>query len=157
MRAVVQRVTRASVTVDGVEVGAIGPGMLLLLGVGQGDGVRESAWLAGKIAHLRIFADESGKMNRDVRECRGSVLVVSQFTLLGDCGKGRRPSFVAAAPPARAEPLYERVALELKALGVPVATGRFGADMRVELVNDGPVTLVIDTPWAEGAVAPGGE
>ena len=157
MRAVVQRVTRARVTVDGTEVGAIGPGLLLLVGVHQADGAREAEWLAGKIANLRIFADESGKMNRDVRECRGSVLVVSQFTLYGDCEKGRRPSFLAAAPPALAEPVYERLVLELKALGVPVATGRFRADMQVELVNDGPVTLVIDSPVAAGAPAPGEE
>lgn len=155
MRAVIQRVTRARVTVEGLEVGAIGPGLVLLLGIHHGDGAREAAWLAGKIANLRIFADESGKMNRDVRECEGSVLVVSQFTLYGDCEKGRRPSFLSAAAPALAEPLYERLVLELKALGVPVATGRFRADMKVELVNDGPVTLVIDTPVAEGALPPG--
>lgn len=157
MRAVIQRVTRARVTVDGTEVGAIGPGLLLLLGIHHADGAREAAWLAGKIANLRIFADDSGKMNRDVRECAGSVLVVSQFTLYGECEKGRRPSFLAAAAPALAEPLYERLVLELMALGVPVATGRFRADMKVELVNDGPVTLVIDTPVAEGASAPGEE
>ena len=114
MRAVIQRVTRARVTVDGTEVGAIGPGLLLLLGVHQADGAREAEWLAGKIANLRIFADESGKMNRDVRECRGSVLVVSQFTLYGDTSAGRRPSWIAAARPEHAEPLVQLVVDHLR-------------------------------------------
>jgi len=155
MRAVVQRVSRARVKVGGEEVGAIGPGLLVLVGVHKSDSAVEAKWLAGKIANLRIFADEAGKMSLDVRELERSVLVVSQFTLHADCEKGRRPSFVDAAPPALAEPLYERLVLEFKALGVPVATGRFRADMEVELVNDGPVTLVIDTPVAAGAASPG--
>jgi D-tyrosyl-tRNA(Tyr) deacylase len=146
MRVVLQRVTEARVRVADEVVGAIGPGLLLLLGVAPGDGVEEARWLADKVVGLRIFADADGKMNRSVTDCGGSVLVVSQFTLYGDCVKGRRPSFIGAAAPAVAEPLYEEFVLAVRALGVPTATGRFGADMRVELVNDGPVTLILDRP-----------
>lgn len=145
MRAVLQRVRRASVTVGGETVGAIDAGWLVLLGVGPADTPAEAAWLADKVAHLRAFEDDAGKMNRSVLDAGGGVLVVSQFTLYADTRKGRRPSFTGAAPPAVAEPLVERVVAELRAVGLPVATGRFGADMQVELVNDGPVTFVLDT------------
>lgn len=141
MRAVLQRVSEASVTVDGRMLGAIGPGLLVLLGVAPGDGPAQVAWMAEKIANLRIFEDDAGKMNRSVRDVNGGVLVVSQFTLYGDAAKGRRPSFTGAAPPDLARPLYEAVA---DALGA--ARGEFGADMKVALVNDGPVTLILDTP-----------
>ena len=146
MRAVVQRVTRARVTVAEREVGAIGPGLLVLLGVGTSDTAAEGDWLANKIAGLRLFPDETGRMEKSVAEVGGSVLVVSQFTLWGDCQKGRRPSFLGAAPPDRAEPLYEEFVLGLRRLGIPVATGEFGAMMQVELINDGPVTLWLETP-----------
>jgi D-tyrosyl-tRNA(Tyr) deacylase len=146
MRAVVQRVSRAGVTVDGEVVGAVGRGLLVLLGVGPADTEAESRWLADKVVGLRIFPDHEGKMNRDVAAAGGGVLVVSQFTLYGDCRKGRRPSFIAAAPPGVAEPLYEAFVAAVRAQGVPAATGRFGAMMQVELVNDGPVTLLVDTP-----------
>lgn len=145
MRAVLQRVSRASVVIDGETVGAIGPGLLVLLGVAPADTVAEAEWLAEKVAGLRIFNDESGKMNRDVADVGGSLLVVSQFTLHGDCRKGRRPSFIGAAPPDIAIPLYEAFINALRGLGLPVQTGRFGAMMQVELVNDGPVTLILDT------------
>jgi D-tyrosyl-tRNA(Tyr) deacylase len=145
MRAVLQRVRRAAVTVGGETVGAVGAGWLVLLGVAPADTAAEVTWLADKVANLRAFEDNDGKMNRSVLDVGGGVLVVSQFTLYGDCRKGRRPSFTGAAPPAVAEPLYERFAAELRAAGLPVATGRFGADMQVELVNDGPVTFVLDT------------
>lgn len=145
MRAVIQRVRRASVTVGGEVVGAIDAGWLVLLGVGPADTPVEAAWLADKVAQLRAFEDDAGKMNRSVLDAGGGVLVVSQFTLYGDTRKGRRPSFTGAAPPAVAAPLVDRFADELRAVGLPVATGRFGADMQVELVNDGPVTFVLDT------------
>src|SRR5262245_18345743 len=145
MRAVVQRVSRARVTVDGAVTGEIGPGLLVLLGVTQSDTREQGQWLAEKIAGLPLFNDADGKMNRDVSEIGGGVLVVSQFTLYGDCRKGRRPSFVDAAPPEIAIPLYEEFINALKALGIPTATGRFGAMMQVELVNDGPVTLIVDS------------
>jgi D-tyrosyl-tRNA(Tyr) deacylase len=146
MRAVIQRVRRASVTVADEIVGRIEGGWLVLLGVGPDDANKHADWLAEKIANLRAFDDADGKMNLSVQDVNGSVLVVSQFTLYGDCQKGRRPSFIGAAPPAVAEPLYERFVAAIKLLGVPVATGRFAADMQVELVNDGPVTFVIDVP-----------
>ena len=146
MRAVLQRVRRAKVTVGEKITGEIATGWLLLLGIAPGDTQKEISWLADKVANLRAFADAEGKMNLSVQDVRGSVLVVSQFTLYGDCMKGRRPGFTAAAPPAIAESLYESFLVALKALGVPVATGRFAAEMQVELVNDGPVTFVIDTP-----------
>lgn len=146
MRAVLQRVSRARVTVQGEVTGDIAAGWLVLLGIAPADSAKDVIWLAEKVANLRAFADEAGKMNLSVQDVRGQVLVVSQFTLYGDCLKGRRPGFTEAAPPAIAAPLYESFVLALKALGVPVATGRFGADMQVELVNDGPVTFVIDVP-----------
>ena len=128
----------------GETVGQIGHGLLILLGIHQTDTAAEACKLADKVAGLRIFEDAAGKMNRSVQDVAGSILLVSQFTLYGDCSKGRRPSFMEAARPELAEPLYEQFAMSLRALGIPVATGRFGADMQVELVNDGPVTLVID-------------
>ena len=146
MRAVLQRVRRAKVTVEDAVVGEIAAGWLVLLGVGPTDTPAHADWLANKVANLRAFADAGGKMNVSVQDVGGSVLVVSQFTLYGDCQKGRRPSFTGAAPPAAAEPLYEAFVAALKMLGVPVATGRFAADMQVELVNDGPVTFVLDAP-----------
>ena len=147
MRAVIQRVARASVTVEGEVVGEIGRGLLVLLGVAPADGEAEIAWLADKLAGLRIFADEEGRMNRSIVEVGGEALVVSQFTLFVDTRKGRRPSFVGAAPPRHAEPLYERFCDALAAAGVRrIARGRFGAHMDVALVNDGPVTLIVDTP-----------
>ena len=145
MRAVLQRVRRAKVTVGEDVTGEIGVGWLVLLGVAPDDTRREADWLADKVANLRAFADDAGKMNLAVQDVGGSVLVVSQFTLYGDCRKGRRPSFIGAALPQIAEPLYEAFVIALRALGVPVATGRFAADMQVELVNDGPVTLVLET------------
>ena len=146
MRAVIQRVSAASVTVDGVVVGQIGPGLLVLLGIAPGDTEAEVAWLAPKLAGLRVFPDADGKMNRALVDFDGAALVVSQFTLYGDASKGRRPSFTGAARPALAEPLYRRFCERLAAEGVIVARGVFGAHMEVALVNDGPVTLVIDTP-----------
>jgi D-tyrosyl-tRNA(Tyr) deacylase len=146
MRAVVQRVSRASVTVDGRVTGAIGRGVLVLLGIAEGDGDGEIAWLADKIAGLRIFPDADDKMNRSILDDGLGALVVSQFTLYGDVHKGKRPSFVKAAPPGVAEPLYARFCDALAARGVPVGRGVFRAHMDVELVNDGPVTLIIDTP-----------
>jgi D-tyrosyl-tRNA(Tyr) deacylase len=145
MRAVVQRVSGARVIIDQEVAGEIQQGLLILLGVTQSDTRVEAQWLAEKIAGLRIFNDAEGKMNRDVTEVGGSILVVSQFTLYGDCRKGRRPSFVDAAPPEIAIPLYEAFINAIKALGIPTATGRFGAMMQVELVNDGPVTLIVDS------------
>jgi len=146
MRAVLQRVARASVAVNGETVGTVARGWLVLLGVAPADTPAQVEWLAEKVAHLRAFEDAEGKMNLSVLDVNGGALVVSQFTLYGECTKGRRPSFTGAAPPAVAEPLYEAFVVALKARGVPVNTGRFGADMRVELLNDGPVTFVIDAP-----------
>jgi D-aminoacyl-tRNA deacylase len=144
MRAMVQRVTRAGVTVAGEVVGEIGPGLCVLLGVTHDDDERMAARMADKLWRLRVMADEEGRMNRSVAETTRQVLVVSQFTLYGDTRKGRRPSYVAAAAPDQAEPLVEAVVAELRALGATVATGRFGADMAVELVNDGPVTILVE-------------
>lgn len=144
MRLVVQRVRNASVTVDGTTVGAIGTGLLVLVGFTHGDGPGQIAWLAQKVTGLRLFPDDADRMNRSVREVGGSVLVVSQFTLYGDARKGRRPSFLDAAPPEAAMALYEAFVDALEETGVPVATGRFGAAMDVQLVNWGPVTLVLD-------------
>ena len=146
MRAVVQRVRSARVTVGDEVVGAVGAGLLVLLGVAPTDTAAQAQWLADKVVGLRIFRDADDKMNLGVADVGGGVLVVSQFTLYGDCRKGRRPSFVGAAPPEIAEPLYEAFIRAVRALGAPTATGRFGAMMQVELVNDGPVTLVIDAP-----------
>lgn len=148
MRAVVQRVTRGSVSVDGETVGEIGPGFVVLLGVRAGDTPEAAAYLAEKVAHLRVFADDQGKMNRSLLETGGSALVISQFTLYGDTRKGRRPGFDQAARPEEARGLYERFCEQLRRLGVPVATGRFQAHMAVSLVNDGPVTLLIDSDKA---------
>jgi D-tyrosyl-tRNA(Tyr) deacylase len=145
MRILAQRVAEASVTVAGERIAEIGPGLLLLVGVTHGDDADAARYLAGKVANLRIFHDDEGKMNLSVLECGHAVLVVSQFTLYGDARKGRRPSFVHAAPPEIAEPLVEVLTAELRALGLAVQTGRFGAEMAVGLVNDGPVTLWLDT------------
>jgi D-tyrosyl-tRNA(Tyr) deacylase len=145
MRALLQRVSRARVLVAGEEVGVIGRGLLVLLGVARGDTAEQARWLAEKVVSLRLFEDDDGKMNRDVTEAGGGVLVVSQFTLYGDCRKGRRPSFLDAALPEAAEPLYQAFIDGVRSLGVPTATGRFGAMMQVELVNDGPVTLIVDS------------
>jgi D-tyrosyl-tRNA(Tyr) deacylase len=144
MRAVIQRVSRARVTIDGEVTGQIATGLLVLLGVAKPDTAEQARWLADKVVGLRIFNDADGKMNRSLAEVGGAVLVVSQFTLYGDCQKGRRPSFIDAAPPEIAIPLYEEFIYAVRALGIPTATGRFGAMMQVELVNDGPVTLIVD-------------
>lgn len=145
MRAVLQRVARASVTVDGEVVGQVGRGWLVLLGVGQGDGPDEAAFLAEKTAHLRAFPDAEGKMNLSLLDTKGEALVVSQFTLYGDCRKGRRPGFSDAAPPDVANTLYEAFCGALRGLGVTVATGKFQHHMAVELLNDGPVTFLLDS------------
>jgi D-tyrosyl-tRNA(Tyr) deacylase len=144
LRAVVQRVSQASVTVDGQAVGRIGRGLLILLGVKSGDTEAEAEWLAAKIAGLRIFSDDEGKFNLSVKDMGGAALVVSQFTLYGDVRKGRRPGFSDAAPPDLAEPLVNRFTEFLRAEGLPVETGIFGALMRVEIHNDGPVTLILE-------------
>jgi len=144
VRALVQRVSRAAVHVDGEVVGAVGPGLCVLVGVTHDDGEREAVRLAEKVWHLRIFEDDDGAMNRSVADTSGEVLVVSQFTLYGDTRKGRRPSWIDAARPEHAEPLVDRFADALRDLGATVDTGVFGADMQVELVNDGPVTLLVE-------------
>jgi D-tyrosyl-tRNA(Tyr) deacylase len=145
VRIVLQRVKSASVAVDGEKISEIGPGLLLLVGVATGDGETEADWLAKKVAGLRVVADEEGRMNRSVVESGGEVLAVSQFTLLGDARKGRRPSFVRAAPPEVAEPLFDLFCERLRGAGVgTVKTGRFGAMMDVALVNDGPVTILLE-------------
>lgn len=145
MRAVVQRVKEASVTVGGERVGQMGEGLLVLLGVGKQDDEKDCAWMAEKLAHLRIFEDEAGKMNRSLLETSREAIVVSQFTLYGDARKGRRPSFIEAAPPEHANPLYQRCVKLLGEMGVKVGTGIFRADMQVALVNDGPVTILLDS------------
>ena len=145
MRAVLQRVTRASVVVDGAEVGRIGTGWLVLLGVARADADADADWLADKVANVRAFEDDAGKMNRSAFDVGGAVLVISQFTLLGDCRTGRRPSFIEAAEPAEADRLYRRFHERVAAAGLTVATGVFRAQMQVELVNDGPVTLLLDS------------
>ncbi len=145
MRAVVQRVARAEVRVGGKPVGSIGRGLLVLLGVAQEDAEPDARALADKVAALRVFEDPAGKMNLALADVGGGALVVSQFTLLGDARKGNRPSFTAAAPPERANALYEAFCAALRAKGLPVETGVFRAEMQVELVNDGPVTLLLDT------------
>ena len=144
MRALVQRVARASVQVEGEVVGAIGPGLCALVGVTHDDGEAEARKLAEKLWHLRVFDDDDGVMNRSVADTTGEVLVVSQFTLYGDTSKGRRPSWIDAARPEHAEPLVDAVVAALRDLGASVATGRFRTDMQVELVNDGPVTLLLE-------------
>ena len=145
MRAVVQRVTSAKVTVGERVTGEIGPGLLVLLGVDQGDGPADLQYIASKVRDLRIFADADGKMNQSVLDVQGGVLVVSQFTLSGDARNGRRPSFASAAPPQIARALYEEVVRELQSSGLQVATGEFQAMMQVSLVNDGPVTILLDS------------
>jgi D-tyrosyl-tRNA(Tyr) deacylase len=145
MRAVLQRVTEASVDVAGERVAAIGRGLLVLLGVGREDGPADIEWLADKIVSLRVFADEDGQMNRSVQDVGGELLVVSQFTLYGDCRKGRRPSYSDSAPPDVAYRLYEEMLARLRATGVPVRAGVFRATMQVAFVNDGPVTLLLDS------------
>jgi D-tyrosyl-tRNA(Tyr) deacylase len=144
VRAVVQRAAGARVVVDGEIVGEIGAGLVVLLGVARGDGEEGAVRLAGKIARLRIFEDADGRFDRSLLDTGGAALVVSQFTLIADTAKGNRPSFSGAAPPEEAEPLYERFCAELRTHGIEVATGVFGARMAVELVNDGPVTIVLD-------------
>jgi len=143
MRAVCQRVSEARVRVGGETVGEIGPGLCVLVGVSRADGPGEAARLAGKVARLRIFEDGAGRFDRSLLDVDGGALIVSQFTLLADTAKGNRPSFTEAAPPEEAEPLYDRFCTELESLGVRVARGVFGARMAVELVNDGPVTIVL--------------
>ncbi|MGZ8393657.1 MAG: D-aminoacyl-tRNA deacylase [Nitrospira sp.] len=145
MKAVLQRVTRAAVEVDGQVVGRIGAGLLVLLGVAKGDGERDLLYIVEKIQTLRIFADHEGKMNRALGDVGGALLLVSQFTLLGDATKGRRPGFDLAAPPDEARALYEGTVNRLRAAGVLVETGIFGAHMQVELLNDGPVTFLLDS------------
>lgn len=145
MRAVIQRVSSASVTVDQEIVGKIENGFLVLLGISGNDSEEDVNYLANKIIGLRVFEDEQGKMNCSIQEVGGSLLVVSQFTLYGDCRKGRRPSFIEAARPELAKPLYESFVAETRAQGVPTETGIFQAEMQVELVNDGPVTLLLDS------------
>ena len=145
MRLVVQRAERGSVTVDGRVTGQIGRGLVVLLGISASDGTEDVAWAVDKVANLRIFEDDDGKMNHSLLESGGAVLLVSQFTLYGDARKGRRPSFVRAASGPEAERLYEDVATGLRALGIDCQTGEFGADMAVELVNDGPVTILLDS------------
>ena len=145
MRAVIQRVSEGSVRVDGQVVGSVGEGLVVLLGVARGDGDEEARWIAEKIAALRIFEDDEGKMNRSVEDVGGAVLLVSQFTLLADCRKGRRPSFIDAAEPSDGERLYGVVAGLLSSRGLPVETGVFGARMRVSIENDGPVTIILDS------------
>ena len=150
MRALLQRVSYASVTVEGEVIGQTGPGLLVLICAMQGDGEAQANQLAAKIAKLRIFTDEAGKMNRSVRDVGGAALAVSQFTLAADTSRGNRPGFSAAAPPDEGKRLYEYFAEQLAAQGLPVETGEFGADMKVELLNDGPVTIWIDTDAGKG-------
>ena len=145
MRAVVQRVSEARVRVDGQVVGEIARGLLVLLGVSGQDTAADVTYIASKIRGLRIFPDEQGKMNRSVEDIHGAVLLVSQFTLYGDARGGRRPSFIQAAPPDKAKALYEEAIRELRGAGVPVETGVFQADMQVQLINDGPITLLLDS------------
>ena len=145
MRAVVQRVSEASVRVDGQTVGRIGAGLLVLLGIGTTDTQTDAAWMSEKLLGLRIFEDEDGKMNRSATDVEGSLLVVSQFTLFGDCRKGKRPGYSDAARPEQAIPLYEKVVALLRDSGLVVETGVFQTDMKVALVNDGPVTLLLDS------------
>ena len=145
MRAVIQRVKESSVTVDGRKIAQIGPGLLVLLGVSESDTTTEADFLSNKIGELRIFEDENGKMNRSLQEIHGEMLVVSQFTLLGDCRKGRRPSFVQAARPEKACQLYEYFVDQIRNIGIGVQTGQFRAMMEVHLINDGPVTFILDS------------
>ena len=145
MKAVLQRVTKASVSVEGQQIGHIDAGLLVLVGVAKGDTDEDGAWMARKIAELRVFEDAAGKMNLSLEDTGGAVLLVSQFTLLADCKKGRRPGFDAAALPDEALKLCQALEQQLRSRGLAVQTGRFGADMKVELLNDGPVTLLLDS------------
>jgi D-tyrosyl-tRNA(Tyr) deacylase len=150
MRTVIQRVKQAAVAIDGASVGAIGPGLLVLLAVEDGDTAEDIDWLSGKIVRLRVFSDDQGLMNRSIQDVAGDILLVSQFTLFASTKKGNRPSYSKSARPEIAIPIYEAFIQKISAdLGKPVATGRFGADMQVSLVNDGPVTLIIDTKLKE--------
>ena len=145
MRAVVQRVTKAGVAINAKTSASIDQGLVVFLGICGSDSRKDLSWMADKIIHLRIFADEGGKMNKSLADIKGEMLIVSQFTLYGDCRKGRRPGFSAAAPPEIAEPLYTEFIAEIRAKGIRVATGTFAADMAVNLINDGPVTLLLDS------------
>ncbi len=151
MKVVLQRVSSASVSVDGETVGQIGHGFLALVGIGRGDDQAVVQWMAEKTSQLRVFEDEQGKMNRSVQDVQGGVLAISQFTLYGDCRKGRRPAFTSAAEPGIANELYESYVDQLRRLGVPVETGVFAADMKVSLVNDGPVTMILERDSPSGA------
>jgi D-tyrosyl-tRNA(Tyr) deacylase len=146
MRVVLQRVTRASVEVENEIIGKIDNGLLVLLGIHVDDNMKELEWMVNKVVGLRIFEDEDGKMNKSLKDVEGDLLVVSQFTLYGDCEKGRRPGFTDAARPEKAIPMYEEFVKRCKDLGVHVETGEFGADMKIDLINDGPTTLIIDSP-----------
>lgn len=156
MRCVVQRVSRAQVVVEGAAVGSIHRGLLVLVAAMQGDGPDDVAWIERKLVSLRVFADAVGKMNLSVKEVGGAILLVSQFTLAADVGKGARPSFVTALHPDQARPAVDALAAGLRAAGIPVQSGRFGADMQVELVNDGPVTLWLDSRARGGGTSSGG-
>jgi len=145
MRTVIQRVSRAQVSIENKIKGSIGKGLVVLLGISAGDSEKDLQWLAEKIVHLRIFEDEAGKMNKSLTDIKGEMLIISQFTLYGDCRKGRRPGFSGAAAPLKAEPYYLKFVQEVKSKGIQVATGTFQADMQVELINDGPVTLLLDS------------
>ncbi len=145
MRAVVQRVSRAAVDIGGITMAAIGHGLVIFLGIRDSDNDADLIWMADKIIHLRIFPDGDGKMNISLADMGGEMLIVSQFTLYGDCRKGRRPGFSTAAPPEIAEPLYNQFIEEVRKRGIPVATGTFQAEMAVDLVNDGPVTILLDS------------
>ncbi len=151
MKAVIQRVSSASVEVEGEVVGSSGKGILVLLGVEKGDGEKDADWMAEKIANLRIFEDSEGKMNLSVQDTGGDILAVSQFTLAGNCSKGRRPSFDTAAPPEEANELYEYFLGRMRQTGIPVEKGVFQANMRVSLVNDGPVTFILESPKKTGS------
>jgi len=146
MKAVIQRVSTASVSVDSAIVGEIGAGTVVLLAVAKGDSESDAEWLARKIVELRMFGDSDGKMNLSLKDMGGSILAISQFTLVGSCDKGRRPSFVDAAPPEEGKRLYEYFVEQVAGMGIPVATGIFQADMKVSLINDGPVTFILDSP-----------
>lgn len=145
MRTVIQRVSRAQVKIDEKVTGAIDRGLVVFVGISADDKTKDLQWLAEKIVHLRIFEDDAGKMNRSITDIKGEMLIISQFTLYGDCRKGRRPGFSSAAPPLVAEPCYQQFVQEVRDKGIQVATGTFQADMQVELVNDGPVTLLLDS------------
>jgi D-aminoacyl-tRNA deacylase len=151
MRAVLQRVSEASVTVEGKVVGSIGPGLCILLGVAEGDAIADLEWMVAKVCELRIFEDEAGKMNRSVLETGGALLVISQFTLLGDAQKGRRPSFTGAARPEEAQPLYAKFCALCRERGIRVEEGVFRATMQVRIVNEGPVTLILDSRKPDAA------